>query len=53
MIYSNLPEGPDYRFTLENQEDGFQYEAVRDVSINYFKAKSQFLDDAFENQLNI
>ena len=49
MIYSNFSEGPDYRFNLENEEDGVQYEIMRDTAINYYNAKKQYLDDAFEN----
>jgi len=50
MIYSTLPEGRDDRFSLENEEDALMYQQNRDLAISYFKAKKQFLDDAFENQ---
>jgi hypothetical protein len=52
MTYSNLRELDDMRFNLNNQEDALFYETFRQVSINYFKAKSQYISDAFDNQLS-
>jgi hypothetical protein len=49
MLYSNMNEGVDPRFQIENKEDAFLYETHRDAAINYFEAKKQFYDDAFEN----
>jgi hypothetical protein len=53
MMFSDLSEGPDHRFNLKSREDAYFYEAYRESAINYYKAKQQFFDDAFENQLTL
>jgi len=53
MLYSGFEEGRDQRFEINNKEDALMFEETRQAAINYYKAKEQFLDDAFENQLTM
>lgn len=53
MIYSDLPEGDDQRFEINDEEDALFYEQYRNTAFTYFNAKKQFYDDAFENQLEM
>lgn len=53
LVYNTLPEDVDPDFPIENKEDALLFETYHDAAINYFKAKTQFFDDAFENQLQL
>jgi len=48
MLYSTLPEG-DGPFAINNEEDANVYEAFQKSALGYYKAKSTFFDDCFEN----
>lgn len=54
MLYSNLPE-PDAHpaFSIEGEEDAQYYESTQNLALNYYKAKDQFFEDAFRNQMQM
>ena len=54
MIYSNLPEPEAHSSFAINDEEGAQYyESMQTLALNYYKAKEQFFDDAFRNQMSM
>jgi len=50
-IYSNLPERNDP--TIKNEEDAQNYEALQDGAFGYYKAKQDYLNDLYDNQLQL
>ena len=54
MLYSTLPErDPHHAFSIKNEMDAQYYEGMQTLALGYYKAKEQFFDDAFENQLQL
>jgi len=54
LLYSNLPEARDnFSSTINNEEDAAYYEDLNALAIGYFRAKQDFFNDAFNNQLKL
>lgn len=49
--YSNLPEDNDP--SIQNEEDAQNYEAMQDAHFGWYKAKQTYLDDLYDNQLQL
>lgn len=50
-VYSNLPEKHDP--SIRNEEDAQNYEAIQEAQFGWYKAKQDYLDDLYENQLQL
>lgn len=48
-VYGNAPQ--DHDPSIQNEEDAQNYEALQDAQFGYYKAKEDYLNDLYDNQL--
>ena len=52
MLYSNLQEQPAHEsFEIADEQGAQFYEDMQTTALGYYRAKAQYFDDAFENQV--